>query len=141
MQLLFKQRLFSWFDSYDIYDETGNAVYTVKGQLAWGHCLKIFDVYGNELGMVQQKLFTLLPKFEIYMNGNYQTYAPFSGRAAAYFGPLGDSTCAVHPTRLPCCFYTQQQKQTGCRRYKILYRCYARYTAASADVLYLFRTS
>ena len=72
MKLLFKQRLFSWFDSYDIYDEVGNTIYTVKGQLAWGHCLKIFDVYGNELGMVQQKIFTLLPKFEIYTNGNYQ---------------------------------------------------------------------
>ena len=31
MKLLFKQRLFSWFDSYDIYDEAGNTVYVVKG--------------------------------------------------------------------------------------------------------------
>ena len=37
MKLLFKQRLFSWFDSYDIYDEAGNTVYVVKGQLSWGH--------------------------------------------------------------------------------------------------------
>ena len=35
MKLLFKQRLFSWFDSYDIYDEFGNTVYVVKGQLSW----------------------------------------------------------------------------------------------------------
>ena len=48
MRLLFKQRLFSWFDSYDIYDEDGNTVYTVKGQLSWGHCMKIFDAHGNE---------------------------------------------------------------------------------------------
>ena len=27
MKLLFKQRLFSWFDSYDIYDEAGNTAY------------------------------------------------------------------------------------------------------------------
>lgn len=66
MKLLFKQRLFSWFDSYDIYDESGNTVYTVKGQLAWGHCLKIFDGSGNELGMVKEKILTLLPRFEIY---------------------------------------------------------------------------
>ena len=39
MKLLFKQRLFSWFDSYDIYEDTGNKVYTVKGQLAWGYIL------------------------------------------------------------------------------------------------------
>ena len=53
MKLLFKQRLFSWLDSYDIYDETGRVVYVVKGQLAWGHRLKIFDGSGNELGLVK----------------------------------------------------------------------------------------
>lgn len=36
MRLLFKQRFFSWFDSYDIYDEDGNTVFTVEGKLAWG---------------------------------------------------------------------------------------------------------
>ena len=50
MRMYFKQRMFSWFDSYDIYDEQGNALYVVKGQLAWGHCLKIFDAYGQEVG-------------------------------------------------------------------------------------------
>ena len=66
MKLLFKQRLFSWFDSYDIYDEAGNSVYVVKGQLSWGHKLVIYDAYGNEVGMVVQKVLTFLPKFEIY---------------------------------------------------------------------------
>lgn len=33
MKLLFKQRMFSWFDSYDIYNEAGDAVYEVKGVL------------------------------------------------------------------------------------------------------------
>ena len=46
MKLLFKQRFFSWFDSYDIYNEAGETVYTVQGQLAWGHCLKIYDARG-----------------------------------------------------------------------------------------------
>jgi len=62
MKLLFKQRLFSWFDSYDIYDEAGNTVYVVKGQLSWGHKLVIYDAYGNEVGMVVQKVLTFLPK-------------------------------------------------------------------------------
>ena len=47
MKLLFRQRFFSWFDSYDIPDEHENTVYTVKGQLSWGHCLKIYDVGGS----------------------------------------------------------------------------------------------
>lgn len=71
MRLLFKQRFFSWFDSYDIYDEDGNVVFVVKGQLAWGHRLVIFDAYGHELGMVSQRILTFLPKFEIFKNGEY----------------------------------------------------------------------
>lgn len=67
MQLVFKQRAFSWFDSYDIYNTDGQTVYTVKGQLSWGHCLKIFDAFGNEVGTVQERVFTWLPKFEMYV--------------------------------------------------------------------------
>ena len=50
MRLLFKQRLFSWFDSYDIFDEEGNTVYTVKGELSWGHRLQIYDAAGRAIG-------------------------------------------------------------------------------------------
>lgn len=71
MKLLFKQRFFSWLDSYDVYDVAGDVVYTVKGQLAWGHCLKIFDRFGSEMGMVKQRIFTFLPKFEIYYKDSY----------------------------------------------------------------------
>ncbi len=71
MKLLFKQRLFSWFDSYDIYDEAGNTVYVVRGQLSWGHCLKIFDSRGMEVGTVKERIFTFLPKFELYLGSSY----------------------------------------------------------------------
>ena len=71
MKLLFKQRFFSWFDSYDIYDESGDTVYTVEGQLSWGHCLKIFDKAGNEVGTVKERILTFLPKFEIYLGNDY----------------------------------------------------------------------
>ena len=71
MKLLFRQRFFSWFDSYDIYDEHENTVYTVKGQLSWGHCLKIYDVSGREVGTVKERVFTFLPKFELYEGPQY----------------------------------------------------------------------
>lgn len=71
MQLLFKQRMFSWFDSYDIYNEAGEVVYVVKGQLAWGHCLKIFDAWGGEIGMVKERVMTFLPSFELYVGDDY----------------------------------------------------------------------
>ena len=71
MKLLFKQRFFSWFDSYDIYSEAGETMFTVKGQLAWGHCLKIFDARGNEVGTVKERILTFLPKFEMYTGDSY----------------------------------------------------------------------
>lgn len=71
MKLLFKQRFFSWFDSYDIYDEHGNTLFTVEGQLSWGHRLKIFDASGNEVGMVKERILTFLPKFEMYLGEQY----------------------------------------------------------------------
>lgn len=69
MKLRFKQRFFSWFDSYDIYDEYGNTVFVVKGQLSWGHLFKIMDANGRELGAVRQAVLTLLPKFELIKGG------------------------------------------------------------------------
>lgn len=68
MKLLFKQRFLSWFNSYDIYDEYGEVYFTVKGQLSWGHTFKIYDKNNQEIGMLKQKLFTFLPKYEIYVN-------------------------------------------------------------------------
>lgn len=71
MRLNFKQRFFSWLDSYDIYDEDGNTVFTVEGKLSWGHCLHIKDAYGNHIGTLQERIFTFLPQFEIYINDRY----------------------------------------------------------------------
>ena len=71
MKLLFKQRLFSWFDSYDIYDEAGNTTFVVKGELAWGHLLRIYDANGNEVGYIKEKILTWLPKFEMYVANRY----------------------------------------------------------------------
>ena len=70
MKLYFKQRMFSWFDSYDIYymngpEETGAVAFTVEGKLAWGHCLHILDPQGRHIATVQQQVFTLLPKFDM----------------------------------------------------------------------------
>ncbi len=68
MTLLFKQKLFSWFDSYEIFDENGNTVYIVKGNPSWGHLFKIYDSNENELATLKQKIWTFLPKFEMYLN-------------------------------------------------------------------------
>ena len=67
MKLYFKQRFFSWFDSYDIYLEDGSTFYTVEGQLSWGHCLHILDDAGRHIATVKEQVLTLLPRFDFYI--------------------------------------------------------------------------
>lgn len=90
MQLLFKQRLFSWFDSYDIYNESGGTVFTVKGQLAWGHCLKIYDAAGYEIGTVKEVVLSFLPKFELYLG---DTYVGCISKEFSFFRPRYNIDC------------------------------------------------
>lgn len=71
MRLYIRQRIFSWTDSYDVYDETGQARYEVRAELlALGHQIHVFDKRtGREVGAVHQKLLALLPRFEIVIDG------------------------------------------------------------------------
>ena len=71
MELLIKQRVFSWADTYDVCDGMGEAKYFVKGELfSLGHKIHIYDKYtGEELGCVAQRLFALLPTFDISIGG------------------------------------------------------------------------
>ena len=71
MKLLFKQRFFSWFDSYDIYDENGDTMFVVKGRLSWGHCLEIYNARDEHVGTVKEEVLTFLPRFAMYINDEY----------------------------------------------------------------------
>jgi len=71
MKLFIKQRAFSWFDNYKIFDEDGNPIYRIRGELSWGHCLRMYDTDDSEVCMVREKPDTLLPKFEMYIGGTY----------------------------------------------------------------------
>ncbi len=71
MKLLFKQKIFSWFDSYNIYDESGNIVYTVEGKLSWGHKLHVLDSHGVHIGTVKETVLTFLPRFDLYVGNNF----------------------------------------------------------------------
>lgn len=54
MKLIFKQRLFSWLDSYDIYDEQGNVVFTVKD------VFRFTDTYVLDIGLPQDSLYVVM---------------------------------------------------------------------------------
>ncbi len=90
MRLLFKERMFSWFDSYDIYEESGAVAYTVRGQLSWGHCLKIFDAFDYEIATVKERILTFLPKFELYLGDRY---AGCVSKEFSFFTPRYNIDC------------------------------------------------
>ncbi len=70
MRLLIKERVFSFGDTYDIYDEYQNVKYCVKEELlSFGHQLRVYDAGGNEIGQIKQKLLSFLPQFEIEVDG------------------------------------------------------------------------
>lgn len=71
MELLIKQRVFSWTDSYDVYGENGQPRYFVKAELlTLGHQIHVYDTQtGRELGSIHQRLLTFLPAFEVVLNG------------------------------------------------------------------------
>lgn len=70
MKLLIKQRVFSWTDSYDIYDENGTAKYFVKAEFfSFGHQLHVYDSNQNEIAVIHERLLTFLPVFEVETGG------------------------------------------------------------------------
>ncbi len=83
MKLLFRQRFFTWFDSYNIYyldDDMSidmvdfdslDIAFRVEGQFAWGHAFHVFDKDDNLLGKLEQEHFTLLSQYNIEVGGEY----------------------------------------------------------------------
>lgn len=90
MKLLFKQRFFSWFDSYDIYDEAGNTVFTVEGKLSWGHRLHILNAVGEHIATVREVVLTFLPKFELFIGDQY---VGCISKELSFFRPKYDIDC------------------------------------------------
>ncbi len=70
MKLHFKQRFFSWLDSYDIYYEDGSVAFQVEGKLSWGHKFHILSSSGEHLATVKQRPISFLPKFDMYIGDN-----------------------------------------------------------------------
>ncbi len=71
MQLRIKQRVFSWSDTYDVFDENGEARYYVRAEVfSLGHQIHVYEKQsGREVGSIHQKLFAFLPTFEIVIDG------------------------------------------------------------------------
>lgn len=71
MKYYFKQRLFSWLDSYDVYNEFNETEYTVQGVFSLGHCLQVYNAEGEHIGTIKEELFRLLPHFQIFYRDEF----------------------------------------------------------------------
>ena len=74
MELHIRQRIFSWGDSYDVFDDSWEARYEVRSAFfSLGHQIHVYDKRADEgrdeVGSIRQKLFTLMPTFEIEIGG------------------------------------------------------------------------
>ncbi len=74
MQLYIKQRVFAWADTYDVYDETGEARYFVEAErFTFGHRIHVYEKRsGREVGSIHEHLLTLTAEFDIVMDGRVQ---------------------------------------------------------------------
>lgn len=69
MRFQIRQQLFSLGDRFGIKDETGREVFEVRGEVfAFGKKLRLRDLEGRELVYIEQKLFHLLPAYEIHFS-------------------------------------------------------------------------
>ncbi|RCX12389.1 uncharacterized protein YxjI [Anaerobacterium chartisolvens] len=72
MRYLVRQRIFSLGDSFTIKNEAGSDIFIVRSQiLSFGKKLRIFDLMDNELCYIEQKLFKLMPEYDVYIGGQH----------------------------------------------------------------------
>ena len=70
MRLIMKQKAFSWIDRFRVWDGDGHDRYYVEGEFfALGKRLHITNPDGQEVALVQQKGFSFLPRFFVWVDG------------------------------------------------------------------------
>lgn len=70
-ELLIKQRVFSWTDTYDVYDSNEEPKYFIEAEwLTIGHKIHIYNKRtGDEVAFIRQRLFRFFPAAEITVGG------------------------------------------------------------------------
>ena len=65
-----KEKFWSWGNKFTITDEQNNSRFVVDGQaFSWGDKLSFQDLEGNELAFINQRLMSLMPRYQILTNG------------------------------------------------------------------------
>ena len=70
MRLYMKEKVFSWNERFTVKDENGWDKYFVEGEFfSLGKKLHLLNVHGEEVAFIQQRLFTLMPRFSVSVAG------------------------------------------------------------------------
>lgn len=70
MNLYIKQKVFSWKDRFNVFDDAGNEVFYVEGEIfTLGKKLHLYRPDGTEEAFIHQKVFSFLPRYYISQNG------------------------------------------------------------------------
>tara|TARA_R110002072_G_scaffold174303_7_gene329570 strand:+ start:11692 stop:12174 length:483 start_codon:yes stop_codon:yes gene_type:complete len=65
-----KEKFWSWGNDFTITDEHGRDLYRIDGKaFSWGDKLSFQDMTGRELAFISQKLMTLMPRYQILIDG------------------------------------------------------------------------
>ncbi len=67
MKLLFKEKAFSWLDSYEIYNENKEVLFKVKAQFTLMKTLNVYDSSDNHIATLEEN-FSIKPKYTIKIN-------------------------------------------------------------------------
>jgi len=69
MRYYVEQKLFSFKDKFNVYDETGNSVYYIESKFfTLGKQFHVYDQYQQQVAFISQRVWTFLPKFDIYVD-------------------------------------------------------------------------
>ena len=70
MKLYMREKVFSWNERFTVKDENGWDKYFVEGEFfSLGKKLHLLNVHGEEVAFIQQRLFTLMPRFAVTVAG------------------------------------------------------------------------
>ncbi len=68
MKLYIKQKVFSWKDRFTVKDQYGQDKYMVEGEIfSLGKKLHVYDMSGNEVAFIQQKVFSFMPRYFVFV--------------------------------------------------------------------------
>ena len=70
MKLYIKEKVFSWNERFTVRDENGWDKYYIDGEfLSLGRKLHLRNIHGEEVALIRQQLFTLMPRYSVSVAG------------------------------------------------------------------------